>query len=88
VNYMPETAGYLALLSRRCRLFMQGNNVDIVGVTGSIPVTPTILFSCISSACGSLWGRFAYFPPGSLNPAPAYARNKSGLKGAGNTSRP
>jgi hypothetical protein len=56
---MPKTTRCEVLLSQRSRLFSQENNVDIVGVTGSIPVTPTIL--------SSTYGRFAKFSSGSTN---------------------
>jgi hypothetical protein len=48
---MPETAGYEALLSQSYRLFGGENNVDIVGVTSSILVTPTILFKHLAAIC-------------------------------------
>jgi hypothetical protein len=50
---MPETAYCEVLLSQRSRLFSQGNNVDIVGVTGSIPVTPTIQSLDIAGLSGN-----------------------------------
>jgi hypothetical protein len=39
---MPEMQVYEAAFSRNCTCFSDGSYVDIVGVTGSIPVTPTI----------------------------------------------
>jgi hypothetical protein len=41
---VPKTAIYEGDISQKCRTFQQGMKVDIVGVTGSIPVTPTIQF--------------------------------------------
>ena len=49
MNHMPETTVNDVPLCRRIGLFNQGNNVDIVGVTGSIPVTPTILFKHLAA---------------------------------------
>lgn len=37
--------------------FSPGNNVDIVGVTGSIPVTPTIAINDLAGSCVAA-GRF------------------------------
>jgi hypothetical protein len=39
---MPETAFHEVLFARNNRACSEGKKVDIVGVTGSIPVTPTI----------------------------------------------
>jgi hypothetical protein len=49
--------------SRKCKGFSHGRNVDIVGVTGSIPVTPTIQ-SLIPQGFARL---LTYFPVGSTN---------------------
>jgi hypothetical protein len=60
-------ANYIGRTARSFRVSGGGTFVDIVGVTGSIPVTPTILFKAISNACAAFGWRFAYFPSGSLN---------------------
>ena len=39
---MPKTASCEVLLARNYRACSEGKKVDIVGVTGSIPVMPTI----------------------------------------------
>ena len=67
MNKMPKTAWYEALFSRKSRLFGRGNNVDIVGVTGSIPVTPTIRSPCFSGLLALPSPPATYFPLGSLN---------------------
>ena len=67
VNHVPKTTCYVGLFSQRCRLFGQGNNVDIVGVTGSIPVTPTILFKHLAAKYEAL---LRFIEPGRLRNEP------------------
>jgi hypothetical protein len=56
---MPETPNCEALFSRNSAAFRCGSYVDIVGVTGSIPVTPTIR--------SITYGANTKFPTGSSN---------------------
>ncbi len=44
-----------------------GNNVDIVGVTGSIPVTPTIRNPCVVRVCPIEAAPFTKYSLGSKN---------------------
>jgi len=64
---VPKTAGYVALYSQRIRRFSQGNNVDIVGVTGSIPVTPTIRNPWGIRVCAIAAREIAKYSLGSMN---------------------
>lgn len=63
---MPETAFHEAPLAQEYRACSEGKKVDIVGVTGSSPVMPTIQphkFQCVA---GKPMG-FALRSLGSLN---------------------
>lgn len=64
---MPETAIYVPLFTPGSMAFSEGNKVDIVGVTGSIPVTPTIRSPLFTKSCASSRRSFAYFLLGSAN---------------------
>ena len=64
---MPETAIYVLLFTPESMVCSGENKVDIVGVTGSIPVTPTIRSPCFQTHCAASRRRFTYFPVGSAN---------------------
>lgn len=59
MQHLAGIARGVVPICRKCGSFSVGNKVDIVGVTGSIPVTPTIL--------SSTYGTFAKFSTGSTN---------------------
>lgn len=53
VIQVPQMTQNIVPLSRKGRGYGKGRYVDIVGVTGSIPVTPTILFPVIATGYAS-----------------------------------
>jgi hypothetical protein len=69
---MPETPYYEVLLSQSSAPFRQGNDVDIVGVTGSIPVTPTIQINNLAEVC-EVPLRFNEPEMADLRPFPPYS---------------